>query len=70
MGKNDIMTNTYLKKAERSADLINCYVCNGKQLVTAEDIWLRTHAGRWRAWETWKSLNRMTGTKKMTLERR
>ena len=38
MGKNDIMTNTYLKKAERSADLINCYVCNGKQLVTAEDI--------------------------------
>ncbi|MBE5863789.1 MAG: hypothetical protein E7295_13195 [Lachnospiraceae bacterium] len=38
MGRNDIMTNTYLKKAERSADLINCYVCNGKQLVTAEDI--------------------------------
>ncbi|MBE5862510.1 MAG: hypothetical protein E7295_06625 [Lachnospiraceae bacterium] len=38
MGKNDVMTNMYLKKAERSADLINCYVCNGKQLVRAEDI--------------------------------
>jgi hypothetical protein len=126
MGRNDIMTNTYLKKAERSADLINCYVCNGKQLVTAEDIrlienvhyrvteekttgitrkkkcgdkrrrnqqlqlgevnmdlveevrfgmrvsdiWLWTHAGRWRSWETWKSFNMMTRTKKMTLERR
>ena len=44
MGKNDIATNTYLKKAERSADLINCYVCNGKQLVRAEDVRLMENA--------------------------
>ena len=67
MGKNDIATNTYLKKAERSADLINCYVCNGKQLVRAEDVRLMENV-HYRVTE--EETTRVTGKKNRRDKRR
>ncbi|MBR6152162.1 MAG: Rpn family recombination-promoting nuclease/putative transposase [Lachnospiraceae bacterium] len=67
MGTSDIVTNTYLKKAERSADLINCYVCNGKQLVRAEDVRLMENV-HYRVTE--EGTTRVTGKKNRRDKRR